>query len=282
MELSIKSGLILIDKPAGPTSNQVAIWVREMLGTKCGHCGTLDPQVSGVLPILFGKGIKLLEHLQKHDKEYICIMKTSRKIPDKKIKETFAEFTGRIYQMVPEMAAVARKIRKREIFALELIETKNNLVLFRVHCQHGTYVRKLIDDFGRVFGTKNKMIELRRTKAGLFGENDCVPLIQLKDACELYKEGKPEMLEKIILPLEKAVEDFPKVFVKQGAVKPVCQGAPLFAAGVEKTEGGFAKNDTVALMADGKLIAIGKALFDNKAIVQLARGTVVDLEKVLA
>lgn len=282
MLTGLKSGLILVDKPRGPTSNQVAIWVAKMLGMKCGHCGTLDPQVSGVLPILFGKGIKLLEHLQKHDKEYVCVMSFEKQVSDKKIKEVFAEFTGRIYQMVPEMAAVARKIRKREIYELELIETNGNLVLFRVHCQHGTYVRKLVDDFGRVFGTKTEMLELRRTKAGLFGEDDCVSLTQLKDACELYKEGKKEMLEKIVLPLEKAVEDFPKVYVKQGAVKPLCQGAPLFAAGLEKTEGEFAKNDTVALMAGEKLIAIGRALFDNKEITKLARGTVVDLEKVLA
>jgi predicted rRNA pseudouridine synthase len=283
--MEYKSGLILLNKPKGPTSSQVAGWVKEIIGAKCGHCGTLDPNVSGVLPILFGKGIKLLEYLQKHDKEYVCIMATEKEIPAEKIKEVFAKFTGKILQAVPEHAAVARRIRKRQIYECELLEKKDKLVLFRVYCQHGTYIRKLIEDFGLALGTKTEMIELRRTKVAAFDEEMCCSLVQLKDAAELCKEGKKEYLEKLIFPLESAVKSFPKIFIKKTAAKSLCKGADLYAAGFVLAEGEFGKGNVVILMAGDKLIAVGKALCNKKKMEQKEKqkekGAVVDLEKVL-
>ena len=79
------NGLVLVDKPRGPTSARVTQDIQELADQKAGHCGTLDPDVSGVLPVLLGKGLKLLEYLQKHDKEYICLAKTGKKLNQKTV-----------------------------------------------------------------------------------------------------------------------------------------------------------------------------------------------------
>jgi len=275
------NGLVLINKPKGPTSNTVSVWVREILGEKTGHCGTLDPNVSGVLPVLIGKGIKLLEYLQIHDKEYVCLMKTGQKVEENKLEEALKSFVGEIYQTPPLHSAVSKVTRKRKIYAIELLEATGKHALFRIECQHGTYVRKLIEDLGHVLGTKTAMEELRRTRVGEFMEQECVSLTQLKDAYAISKEGKPEMLNEIIRPLEFAVKNWAKVYVKEKAAENIVKGADLMAPGLEKIEGGFGKKDVLAIMSGDRLIAVGKALFDSKAINSQKRGPIVNLEKVL-
>jgi len=274
------NGLVLINKPKGPTSNTVSVWVREILGEKTGHCGTLDPNVSGVLPILIGKGIKLLEYLQIHDKEYVCLMKMSQKIEDDRLRETLKSFVGEIYQTPPLHSAVSKATRKRKIYAIELLEATGKRALFRIECQHGTYVRKLVEDLGHVLGTKTAMEELRRTKVGEFTEQECVSLTQLKDACALSKE-KPGLLNEIIRPLEFAVKNWAKVYVKEKAAENIVKGADLMAPGLERIEGAFGKKDVLAIMSGDRLIAVGKALFDSRNIINQKRNPIVKLEKVL-
>ncbi len=274
------NGLVLINKPKGPTSNTVSVWVREILNEKTGHCGTLDPNVSGVLPILIGKGIKLLEYLQIHDKEYICLMKLDQKVDEDKLKEALKSFVGEIYQTPPLHSAVSKVTRKRKIYAIELLEATGKHALFRIECQHGTYVRKLIEDLGHVLGTKTTMEELRRTRVGEFTEQECISLVQLKDAFALSKE-KPALLSQIIKPLEYAVKNWPKVYVKEKAAENIVKGADLMAPGLERIEGAFGRNDILAIMSGERLIAVGKALFDSKNIINQKRNPIVKLEKVL-
>ena len=276
------NGLILINKPKGPTSNTVSVWVREILGEKTGHCGTLDPNVSGVLPILVGKGIKLLEYLQIHDKEYVCLMRMGQKVDEKKLREVMKSFVGQIYQKPPLHSAVSKAMRTRKIYAIEVLEVTGKRVLFRVECQHGTYVRKLVEDIGHVLGVSTIMDELRRMRVGDFREEDCASLTQLKDAYAFYKQGKPELLNQIVRPLEFAVKNFPKVYVKELAAKNIVKGADLMAPGLERTEGNFGKKDVLAIMEQNRLIAVGKALFDSRAIINQKKGPIVKLEKVVA
>jgi len=274
------NGLILINKPKGPTSNTVSVWVREILGEKSGHCGTLDPNVSGVLPILVGKGIKLLEYLQIHDKEYICLMRLGKKIEDYRLREALKSFVGPIYQKPPLHSAVSKAVRVRKIYAIELLEVVGRRALLRIECQHGTYVRKLVEDLGHVLGTKTSMDELRRTRVGSFTEQECVSLTQLKDAYAL-REERPGLLEQIIKPLEYAIASWPKVYVKELAAKNIIKGAALMAPGLEKVSGQFGKGDVLAIMENNRIIAVGKALFDSVAITNQKRGPIVKLEKVL-
>lgn len=275
------NGLVLIDKPKGPTSNQISIWIKDILNTKAAHCGTLDPEVTGVLPVLLGKGIKLLEYLQEHDKEYICLMKTEKEIPGKKTKELFSEFIGKIYQRPPEISAVAKNIRVRQIYNMSLIEQKGECVLFKVYCEHGVYIRKLVEDFGYVLGCKIKMIELRRTEVGHFKEEDCVSLTKLQDAIALQKES-PELLEKMIKSLEYAVEKFPKVYVKDTAVKNIQNGADLMAPGFISAIGHIVKAAPVAMFDEKKsLIGIGLALYNKKEITDKKKGPVIKTKKII-
>ena len=259
-------GLIIIDKPKGITSNQTSIILKKLLKEKTAHIGTLDPNVTGVLPILIGKAIKLQEFLQKHDKEYVCIMKTQKKVPEEQIKNTFKEFTGKIYQKPPEISAVAKKTRIRKIYSLDLIETKKNFILFKTFCQHGTYIRKLVKDFGLIWNTKTEMIELRRTNSGGFTEQETNTLQQLNDAVKL-KNKKPELLEKIIKPIEYAVKRLPSITIKNSAVENIQNGAPVYSIGIIEMKGDIKHDKPVAIFTrENKLIAIGISLYDKKEL----------------
>lgn len=276
----LKGGLILIDKPAGPASNQITVWVRKILNTKTAHVGTLDPQVTGVLPILLGKGAKILEYLQAGDKEYVCMMRLGKKADEGRLKEIFIEFTGKIYQKPPLYSAVAKHIRVRKIHSLELLETEDNLVLFRAAVQHGTYIRKLVDDIGFVLGTPSKMEDLRRTRATGFVESECTELIKLKDAYELYKQGDDKKLKGLLRPLEDAVRVFPKVIVRDSAINALCYGADLAVPGIAALDEGVQKNGVTALFSQkGELVGIGHAMFEGKEIATMKKGIAVDVEK---
>ena len=110
----INPGLIVIDKPRGPTSHQVTAWVGEMLGMHVGHSGTLDPQVSGVLVIMLGHAVRLAPVLLRHEKEYVCLMRLHGDVPRDRVEETVRAFTGRIYQRPPKKSAVARNLQDKD------------------------------------------------------------------------------------------------------------------------------------------------------------------------
>ncbi|NYZ80000.1 RNA-guided pseudouridylation complex pseudouridine synthase subunit Cbf5 [Candidatus Micrarchaeota archaeon] len=274
------NGIIVLDKPKGPTSARVSLCVKQMLGVKAAHAGTLDPNVTGVLPILLGNGIKLLEYFQEHDKTYVCLMETEQPFSNETITQTLKEFEGKIYQRPPEMSAVAKNIRTRNIFEIKVLETKDNLILFSAHCQHGTYVRALVNDIGKILGTKTSMLELRRVTSGPFNENETVSLTRLQDAVAL-KDEKPELLASIIHPLEYAVRNFPKAEVRESAVKNIMNGADVFKAGVTSITGHVVKGTPVALMNSGRLIGVGEALFDKKTIDGMRSGAVIKTKKVI-
>ena len=280
----LEAGLVLIDKPKGPASSSIAVFVREILGVKCGHCGTLDPNVSGVLPLLTGKGIKLLEYLQKHDKEYVCIMQTSKPVAREKLEKVLLSFKGEIYQTPPLHSAVAKRVRVRKIYDIKLLEAephdKPTFFLFSMSCQHGTYVRKLLEDVGHILGVKIEMLELRRTQVSQWTEKDCVSLVKLKDAMELYKAGRPELLDKILLPLEDAIKNFPKVFIKPAAALSVNNGADVFAPGIERVQGVFEPDNPVIIMNADKMIGVGRAVISSKQVQEAKKGVVIDTEKV--
>lgn len=98
----LRGGVIALDKPPGPTSHQVTAWARDALHIdKIGHGGTLDPYVSGVLPICFGKAVRLTDIVLSSDKEYICLMKLHADRSEERIREVMGRFVGKIYQLPP-------------------------------------------------------------------------------------------------------------------------------------------------------------------------------------
>ncbi|MFH1125650.1 MAG: RNA-guided pseudouridylation complex pseudouridine synthase subunit Cbf5 [Candidatus Altiarchaeota archaeon] len=280
----IKNGLIILDKPRGPTSHQTAAWVKEILGVeKAGHSGTLDPNVSGVLPIAIEDSAKILDYLLGEDKEYIAVMRVHAELPKDKIEKTLKYFQGEIYQKPPLKSAVKRQLRTRKIYKIEPIEIDCRNVLIKINCEAGTYIRKLIHDIGLVLGTGAHMQELRRTKAGQFTEQESATLHDLKDAMQTYLEEKDEtQLRQIIKPVEYAVKNMPKIWLKDTAVDAICHGASLAMPGIAQLNPNIKKDKTIALMTlKGELIAIATSQHNTQELLKKQHGTAATPQRVI-
>ena len=280
----LKSGVILLDKPSGPTSHQVAAWVKDILGLeKAGHGGTLDPKVTGLLPITLGRATNAVKTLLLGGKEYVGIMKLHADIPKKDIEEIFIEFTGKIYQLPPVRSAVKRELRIREIYYLEPLEIEKRSVLFKVGCEAGTYIRTLCHDIGDALGCGAHMQELRRTKIASFSEEEAVNLHDLKDAFVFFTEdGEEEELRKIILPYERLLDHIPKIKVKDSAVDALCHGANLAIPGVVELDSDIKKNQEVAFITNkDEGIALGISHLTSQEILDKTQGIAAKIERVL-
>lgn len=137
-------GIVNLDKPSGPTSHQVSAYVKGVLHlNKTGHSGTLDPGVTGILPVALGRGTRVVQSLLTAGKEYVCLMQLHEERSTKEVEAALKKFTGKITQMPPVKSAVKRQWRKRNVYYNELLDHKGTEVLFRTGCQAGTYIRKL-------------------------------------------------------------------------------------------------------------------------------------------
>lgn len=280
----LDSGVIVVDKPSGPTSHQVSAWVRDMLGIeKAGHSGTLDPNVTGVLPVALGEGTKLVDELHLGTKEYVCVMRLHGDVPEQKARDAMKLFVGKVQQMVPVRAAVKRQQRAREVYALEFLEMQGRDVLFRVECEAGTYVRTLCVGIGKKLGPGANMQELRRTRTAIFGESDLVRLHEVKDALFEWQENKNDApLRKFVIPMERMVEHIPKIVVRDSAVDALCHGANLAVPGVVRVDSAVRKGKLAAVFTlKGEIVAIGNALMDAKEIMEKDGGFCLDVNRVL-
>jgi len=255
-----RPGIIVIDKPKGPSSHEVAAWVGKMLGCQVGHAGTLDPQVSGVLLIMLGNAVRLAPLLLQHDKEYVCLMRLHKDVDRDRVLKLAEEFTGRLYQRPPRKSAVKRALRIREIRKLEILDIDGRLVLFRVQCDAGTYIRSLCHHMGLAAGAGAHMQELRRTRSGAFGEDGIHTLHDVQDAAVAARAGDPSALQAMILPVDAAVPDLPAVVIRDAAIDAVCRGAQLAGVGVISMSE-FKSGDTVAVMSQkNEFVCLGRAL----------------------
>ena len=211
-------------------------------------------------------------------------MRLHGEISKEKIQEVFGEFVGEIYQRPPVRASVKRRLRTRRIYYLELLEIEDRNVLFRVGCEGGTYIRKLCYDIGEVLGCSAHMQELRRTRAGpLTEEENCVDLYDISYYCSLWKEkGDETQIRKIVMPMEKALEFMPKIYIRDSAVDAVCHGANLAAPGVVSVETEIEKGDTVAIFTlKGEAVALATALATTDEILRMTHGFVAKTRRVL-
>jgi len=284
IESLIGNGIINLDKPCGPTSHQVVSWVKDILGIqKTGHAGTLDPAVSGVLPVALGSATKMLKVLLLGGKEYIGTLGLSRKVQKERLQEVFKEFTGEIYQIPPLQAAVRRQLRIRKVFDLTLLEFDGRNALFSTNVESGTYIRNLCVDIGLRLGVEGKMTNLRRTRSGQFYEKESCTLQELKDAFVFWKEdGDESHLMGIIRPVERMVDHLPVLVVGLGAVDAVCHGAPLARPGVLEFDDGFNRGELVVLKSPNhELIAVAKATMNGKEIAGVKKGIVANPVRVI-
>lgn len=197
-------------------------------------------------------------------------------IDENTIRKTLSDFIGKIKQMPPKKSAVKRQLRTREIYYLEILEIKDQDVLFRVGCEAGTYIRTLCVNLGKAMNTKAHMQELVRTKVAHFTQEDWISLHDLKDAVEEYKEGNETDLRKIIYPVERAVDSLPKIYLLDSAVDSICHGAFLSTPGVAKLDSDIEVNDLVAIMTlKNELVGLGIAKMNSQNILKQERGVAV-------
>jgi len=259
------NGFIIIDKPAGPTSHQIDSWIRDITGEpRVGHVGTLDPNVSGVLVMALGKATKLIDIIHEKPKEYMAVMRLYSEADNDLIKNVFKEFTGKIYQLPPVRSAVARELRIRTIYDMNILEIKDKLILFSVKCESGTYIRTLCTDMGYIIGTGAQMADLRRLSTGDFTEENIHTLQELSDSIILKKNGDPSKFDNIFIPMDFVFKDNPKVIVKDTAVRNIENGSDIYPPGIKALIGNPKKGDSVGIYTDdNKLIAYGKMLVDE-------------------
>lgn len=260
-------GIINIDKPKGPTSHQVSAYVQKILNiNKSGHSGTLDPGVTGVLPIALGRATRIVQNLLTAGKEYVGVFHIHKDVEDKKIMQTLNSFVGEIQQIPPIKSSVKRQLRTRNVYYIDVMEIDGKDILLRVGCQAGTYIRKLAHDFGEKLGTGAHMSELRRTRAGPFDEATLCTLQDLSDAYYFWKkENNDKFIKKLIQPVENAVKNLPKIWVFDTTVQSMCHGADLKVPGISRLNDGIEKDFLAAIMTlKNELIAVGTSYIPSK------------------
>jgi len=284
-EQLLQYGLILLDKPPGPTSHETVAWLKRILKIpKAGHSGTLDPQVSGVLPMGLGDGTKALEVLLYGPKEYHAIGRLHSLPSPEKLKKVLEEFTGELYQKPPQRSAVLRQTRTRTIYELELLEQKERLMVLRVLCEAGTYIRKLIYDIGEILGPGATMIELRRTRVHQFTENSkLVTLHELANAYSLWTEKKDDSkLKELIIPIEHAFSEIKSVIIRDSAVDALCHGAQLAIPGILEASTDLKVNDLVAIYTQkGEIVALAKTLLSLEDIKEKTKGYAFETKRII-
>lgn len=284
-------GILLLDKPSGMSSNAALQQVKRLFNAqKAGHTGSLDPLATGLLPICLGEATKITSYLLDSDKKYQGIAKLgvrtntadaegdalqTRPVPvlsADTIEMALDSFRGEISQIPPMHSAlklngkplyelarqgitVERKPRNITIFELQKLSfDKDELELF-VHCSKGTYIRTLAEDLGEILECGAHLKALRRVAAGPFDIKQSISLDKLTELAEL---GVGE-LDKQLLPMQKALADWPKINLTANSAYYVRQGQPVL---VPKAP----SNGWVRLMGENSndFIGVGQILDDGR------------------
>jgi H/ACA ribonucleoprotein complex subunit 4 len=285
LEQLLNYGLIILDKPPGPTSHETVAWTKRILKIpKIGHSGTLDPQVSGVLPLGLGEATKALGVLLYGPKEYHALGRI-HSLPSKEKLDTILDmFRGEIFQKPPQRSSVLRQTRTRTIYELELLEQKERLLLTRILCEAGTYIRKLYYDIGEILGPGATMIELRRTRVDQFCESDgLVTLHELANAFALWEEKKDDTkLMKMIKPVEYALSELKSVVIRDSAVDAMCHGAQLAIPGVLEISPNLRKGDIVGIYTQkGEAVALAESLMSEEEIRDATKGYAFETKRII-
>lgn len=285
IEQLLNYGIIILDKPPGPTSHETVAWTKRILKLpKIGHSGTLDPQVSGVLPLGLGEATKALGVLLYGPKEYHALGRVHSLPSKEKLKETMDLFKGEIFQKPPQRSAVVRQTRTRTIYEFELLEQKERLLLTRILCEAGTYIRKLYYDLGEILGPGATMIELRRTRVDQFRETDgLVTLHELANAFALWEEKKDDTkLIQMIKPVEYALSELKAVVIRDSAVDAMCHGAQLAIPGILQISPFLKKGDIVGIYTQkGEAVALAESKMDLEEIQDATKGYAFETRRII-
>jgi len=253
------SGVLLLDKPLGLSSNKALQEVKNLLfARKAGHTGSLDPLATGLLAICFGEATKVANYIFDADKHYRATGKlgqttttgdlegdviATKPVPDldkQRLEAVFEQFTGEIMQVPPMYSAlkhngeplyklarqgieIEREPRPVTVYSLELVEFTPDSFTVDVVCSRGTYIRTLVEDIGHELGCGAHVTALRRTALGPFGEEDMVSMEVLRDA----EQNDREALNSYVRPMEEALVHWPSVKLSPDAAYYLRQGQPV-------------------------------------------------------
>ena len=216
-------GIIVINKPKNCTSHDVVRKTKKILNEKVGHTGTLDPNATGVLPLLIGKGTQISKYLINHDKTYEAVLKLGEKtdtadiegqiietkeiqpsnLKKENVEKVLKSLIGKQEQIPPIYSAIkvngkklyeyarhGEKIeiepRTIEIYSLELLHIENKEITYKVHCSKGTYIRTLCEKIAEKLDTVGYMKELKRTQVGDFKIEDSITIEKLENNIEKH------------------------------------------------------------------------------------------------
>ncbi|UKK02004.1 centromere/microtubule binding protein [Theileria orientalis] len=284
----MKYGYINLDKPANPSSHEIVAWIKKILRCeKTGHSGTLDPKVTGVLLVCLNRATRLVKSQQNHGKEYVAVVKFHSSPESKaKVEKVLAELTGTLFQRPPLIAAVKRQLRVRTIYESKLLDynAEEDLALFWVKCEAGTYVRTMCVHMGLLLGTGAHMQELRRVKSGNISEYDnMVTMHDVLDAQYLYDSTSDESyLRYVVSPLEQLLTGYKRVVVKDSCVNAICYGAKLMIPGVLRFENNIELHDELVMITTkGEAIALGIAQMTSAVIATVDHGVVAVIKRVI-
>ncbi len=294
--MSEYSGIVILNKPVGGSSHRCVSITRKALNMKkVGHTGTLDPEASGVLPILVGTATKAAEFITAEDKRYNAtillgtitdtldtsgtVTKTNPvNVTDEEICSAIRKFVGDIQQIPPMYSAVQvngqrlyhlarqgidieRKSRSVTVFSIDIEEIKLPYVKINVHCSKGTYIRTLAADIGDALGCGACISSLERTASGVFTiENAITP----DELMELSEKGE---VHKAILPLDSFFENYEAIYLDKKRADRVKNGVPIYYRG--KVQGNFYR----VYDENGAFIALSQAdISDGKECLKLIKG----------
>ena len=254
------SGILLLDKPLGMTSNAALQEVKQLYrARKAGHTGSLDPLASGLLPICLGSATRISAFLLDADKEYLVRVKLGEitttadaegevieshpadHVTEADLLAVLPRFTGEIQQLPPMYSAVKhkgerlyklaregieveREPRTITIHALELTGFDSPEFEMRVHCSKGTYVRTLAEDIGKALKVGAHVVGLRRTRVGPYHEADMVPLQRIQ---EIAQHQGTAGLDELLLPLDTGLAQWPEVHLGADSTFYIKQGQPV-------------------------------------------------------
>lgn len=287
-------GVVNLDKPPGPSSHEVADWTQDLVAEALGettttvekvaHAGTLDPKVTGSLPLLLGNATRIAQVFDDSIKEYVAVLELHGP-PPTDFESVLAEFEGDLYQKPPRKSAVVRQLRVRRVHDIAILDRQERRLLVRVRCEAGTYIRKLCHDIGLALGTGAHMGDLRRTATGEFDDTDLVTMETLADALAFWSEdGDESLLRDVVSPAEHVLETLPSVTIAPSAAHEVSEGAPVYAPGIIDVSPPENRDETpengdlvVCYTPNGAAICLGQLVGNPEA----ESGTVVDLERVL-
>ena len=238
------NGIVILDKATELSSNAALQQVKKLYeANKAGHTGSLDPLATGVLPLCLGEATKVSQFLLDSDKRYRTKIKLGERtdsgdktgiviqsIADFSVSEAGIEkeldaFRGEIEQLPPMHSAlkvdgvplykmarkgieIRREKRKVTIYEINLLNIAEDVIELDITCSKGTYIRTIADDLGQALGCGANIIELRRTEAGVFREEDCKDLEALSD---LKVQGGLEFIDEQLIPMDQAIVELPEV-----------------------------------------------------------------------